>query len=241
MRPDLSALFHQLSKNRFRLGNSIPADSSKWPAAWTRIETKDYARLPHVELPHTSPRGDLFNAIHSRASRREFTGAPLPLEKLATILKYSCGETKEGRRAQASGGARYPIEVYPIVFQGSEELPGGVYHYSVDRHALASLWERDFTKEDIAALYTYPWAQDVSVAFVLTAVFDRNQRKYGERGYRQIIIEAGAIVQNMYLVCAALDIQCCAIDGVREHEIEKLIDIDGFTESAVVSVVVGPR
>jgi len=167
----------------------------------------------------------------------------LSKDRLSTLLKYACGIVSEAgaghHRAQPSGGGRYPIEVYPVVFAGSSEIPSVFYHYGVKRHELDVLWQRAFTKEDIAAFFTYPWAQDATLGLFLTAVFNRNQMKYGERGYRQILIEAGEIVQNIYLVSTALGLQCCAIDGVREPDIEKLLDVDGITESVVVSLVLG--
>jgi len=109
----------------------------------------------------------------------------------------------------------------------------------VKAHALDVLWERAFSADDIGTMFTYPWAQDASLALIFTGVFRRNQMKYGERGYRQILLEAGAIVQNVYLVSTALQMRCCAIDGVNESAIEKLLDIDGFSESAVCSMVLG--
>lgn len=197
--------------------------------------------MPKHQLGSSSTHA-LFDAVACRKSSRDFSGMALSHERLSALLKYSCGITsdeKDTRRAQPSGGARYPIETYALLFVGNERVPSGVYHYAVKEHALESLWERSFPKSDIASLFTYPWAQQAALALVLTGVFDRNQRKYGERGYRQILIEAGAIVQNIYLCSAALQMKCCAIDGVHENAIERLLDIDGVNESAIVSILLG--
>ena len=221
----------------------IPLDKGEWPAEWSVISYKNYPRFEKIPLGNTPITGDLFDAIRKRTSQRDFSRKPLSKEQLSTLLKYACGIVSEAgaghHRAQPSGGGRYPIEVYPVVFAGSSEIPAGLYHYGVKRHELDVLWQRSFTKEDIAAFFTYPWAQDATLGLFLTAVFNRNQIKYGERGYRQILIEAGEIVQNIYLVSTALGLQCCAIDGVREPDIEKLLDVDGITESVVVSLVLG--
>ncbi|MEY4747754.1 MAG: hypothetical protein RLZZ416_803 [Candidatus Parcubacteria bacterium] len=237
---DFSELFHQSSKDRSGEGRvKIPLDPAAWPKEWTEIEYKAYPRFPKVPLAGEDPSGDLWDAIRGRASQRDFTARPLPLRDISLLLKYSCGTFAGTRRAQPSGGGRYPIEAYPLIFVGSDGIPSGVYHYNVREHALDSLWERAFTESDAAELFTYPWAQQASLALVLTAVFRRNQAKYGERGYRQILIEAGAIVQNVYLVSQRLGIKCCAIDGVVEPAIEKLIDVDGVSESVLTSIVLG--
>ena len=221
----------------------IPLDQSLWPREWSVVNYKDYPRFEKIRLSKRHPKADLFEAIKKRASRRDFSRGPTEKIKLSTLLKYSCGITQEGserqHRAQPSGGGRYPIEVYPIVFAGSEEIRSGLYHYNVKAHALDVLWERAFLEEDIGEFFTYPWARKASLAVILTGVFKRNQMKYGERGYRQILIEAGSIVQNLYLTSTALGIKCCAIDGVQEPVLEKLLDVDGITESVLVSLVLG--
>ena len=73
----------------------------------------------------------------------------------------------------------------------------------------------------------------------MTAVFSRNQMKYGERGYRYVLLEAGHIGQNMYLNAAALSLKCCALGGTIDSKLEKFLDIDGITESVVYAVAFG--
>lgn len=143
------------------------------------------------------------------------------------------------RRAQASGGARYPIEVYPLVLRSGEGLPAGLYHYNVKLHALETLWDKSFTKEELKDYFVYEWTADASVVFLMTAVFWRNQMKYGERGYRYVLIEAGHIGQNLYLVSEALGLKCCALGGTKDERVEELLDIDGVNESLVYAVAVG--
>ena len=65
--------------------------------------------------------------------------------------------------------------------------------------------------------------------------------KYGERGYRFILQESGHIAQNVYLLCEALGLKCCALGGFRisDEQIEKFLGIDGLTESIVYTLVVG--
>jgi SagB-type dehydrogenase family enzyme len=241
---DFSGLFHQSSKDRSGKGRvNIPVDPSLWPPEWKTVAYKEYPRFDKIALEQERPVRGLFDAIQKRTSRRDFDQRPIEIKDISALMKYSCGivsaEKESYHRAQPSGGSRYPIEVYPVFFVPSEKVPAGVYHYNVKRHALDALWERTFTKEDISALFTYSWAQNASFALILTGVFRRNQMKYGERGYRQILIEAGAIVQNIYLTATDLGIKCCAIDGVHEPTIEKLLDIDGVSESAICSLVLG--
>lgn len=241
---DFSKIFHQSSKNHGKGHPSIPANSKDWPDEWKTTYYKDYPRLPKIDLTNDSISADFFELIKKRKSRRDFTRTPVSKKEISLLLKYSCGNTvqlqgERKRRAQPSGGARFPIEVYPVVFRSGEDLKAGLYHYNVKEHKLDVLWDREFSDEDIGQLFTYPWAKDAALGLIMTAVFWRTQNKYGERGYRFILLEAGHIGQNIYLVSEALGLKCCALAGTRDENLEKLIDIDGITESVVYALAMG--
>jgi len=238
-----SQLFHQYTKRFYRI---IPRDSSLWPDEWKTTYYKTYPRLPKINLSHTERDFDLFKAIIKRSSEREMSGGEINLDELSILLKYSCGithRTKEGdgRRAQPSGGARYPIEAYCLVVKPGEGLKPGLFHYNVKEHCLDTLWEKTFNKEDLDKIATYEFVKDASLIIFLTAVFWRNQNKYGERGYRFILQESGHIGQNIHLLSEALNLKCCALGGFRisDEQIEKILDIDGVTESLVYTAVIG--
>lgn len=253
MEVDFSKIFHQSSKDRSKGHMPIENDSSNWPDEWKTTYYKAYSRLPKIDLGDGPPLpsealakdgADFFELVRKRRSRRNFSRLPITKSELSILLKYSCGNTESmnnGRfhRAQASGGARFPIEIYPIVFRSDDDLKPGLYHYNVKDHALDVLWDREFGDEDIDKLFSYPWVKDASVGIVMTSVFWRNQNKYGERGYRYIMLEAGHIGQNVYLASEALGLKCCALGGTYDENLEKLIDIDGVTESVVYALAVG--
>ena len=243
MEPDFSNIFHQSSKIRAKGHPSIPANYTQWPDEWKTTYYKLYPRLSKVELSDEPLSGDFFKLVYDRKSHRDFERKQVTKKELSLLLKYSCGETtKLGdgrfRRAQPSGGARFPIEVYPIVFRSSKDLRAGLYHYNVKDHQLDVLLDREFNDEDIDQLFTYPWVKNASIGIIMTSVFWRNQNKYGERGYRYILIEAGHIGQNMYLVSGALGLKCCALGGTRDENVERLLDIDGVKESVVYALAI---
>lgn len=241
---DFSKIFHQSSKNRTKGHPVIPMDSRDWPEEWKTTYYKTYPRLLKIDLTDNPPSADFFDLIKKRESRRDFTRTPIAKNELSLLLKYSCGNIRQleggqNRRAQPSGGARFPIEVYPIIFRSGEDLKSGLYHYNVKAHKLDVLWDRQFSDEDIDNLFTYPWAKGAALGIVMTSVFWRTQQKYGERGYRFVLLEAGHIGQNIYLISEALGLKCCALAGTYDENLEKLIDIDGVTESVVYALAIG--
>jgi len=238
----LSSLFHQASK---RLPK-VPLDPDRWPPEWKTTQFKAYERLPKIPLSRAElvAGRDYFDVVRARRSIRDFDdGKPLNNELLSTLLRYSCGlleqEHGRSRRSHPSGGGLVPIEIYPLVFSGNATIPAGVYHYNIREHALDVLWHRSFGKDDVRNLFAYPWVEHASFAIVLTAVFERSQIKYGERGYRFILLEAGHIAENFCLSAETLGIKCCPMGGTRDEHIEKLLDIDGITESIVYALVLG--
>ncbi len=240
---NLSQIFHQYTK---KFHKPIPADSSLWPDEWKTIYYKTYARLSKIELCHEERNFDLFEAIKKRSSKREFSGGNISIDELSLLLKYSCGVTRklengDGRRAQPSGGARFPIETYCLIVKPGEGLKSGLFHYNVKGHYLELLNEKEFLLKDLDEIAIYDFVKKSSLIIFLTAIFWRNQSKYEERGYRFILQESGHIGQNIYLLSEALNLKCCALGGfkISDEQIEKMLSIDGVTESVVYTLVIG--
>lgn len=244
---DFSRLFHESSKDLLAGGHAyIGKDHSKWPIEWKTVTYKMYPLVGKIPLgePKIETEDSFFETVQKRKSGRDFDRRPIDIHTLSTLLKYSCGivespENRNPRRAHPSGGGRAPIEIYPLVLAGSKDIPAGVYHYNIREHALDSIGERAFTPDDIDSLFAYEWVRTASVAIIMTGVFSRTQMKYGERGYRYLFIEAGHVGQGIYLGAAALGLKCCAIVGTKDKSLEKLLDIDGHTESVLYAVIVG--
>jgi SagB-type dehydrogenase family enzyme len=243
---NFSQLYHQYTK---KFHNPIPRDSSFWPDEWKTTYYKTYPRLPKIKLNEgdaLNSNFDLFEAIRNRSSKREMEGRPISLRELSVLLKYSCGITHKlsngnNGRVQPSGGARFPIEIYSLVSRPGVGMKSGLFHYGAKNHELDILWDRTFSQEDLEKIASYEFVKDAALVIFMTAVFWRNQNKYGQRGYRFILQESGHIGQNIYLLCEALGLKCCSLGGFRisDEQIETLLDIDGIEESLIYTLVIG--
>lgn len=231
-----------LSSTKTNAHDKSTVDPDLWPKDWTTIFYKTYNRFSQLPLPSITAASALQSCVAKRVSTRTFSGAALSLRELATLLQFSCGEVSDEdatRRAQPSAGARYPIETYIIVLQPSDELEQGIYHYNIAQHALERLQHSPYTPADAASLFTDVVMTDASMLVVLTGVFWRSADKYGGRGYRFTLIEAGHIGQNMYLHATEAGLHCVALGGVDEEAIERALVIDGERESVVYALAVG--
>ncbi|UYN96093.1 MAG: SagB/ThcOx family dehydrogenase [Enhydrobacter sp.] len=238
---DYSRLFHHRSKEH-GAGRRAHASPEAAAQAASTIHYKVYLRCEVVELPRPDIACSLSDAIRQRASRHA-DGAALSLDDIGGLLLWSGGivggkapregEARPSRRAHPSGGARYPIELYLLNLAGGE-LARGVYHYRVREHVLEAVFGGEVL-DDAKDLFRYDWIARSSAVVVMTAIFDRTQDKYGERGYRYVLVEAGHIGQNLSLVGAARGIGVTMLGGTNDPAMEALLDLDGTTESVIYS------
>lgn len=80
---------------------------------------------------------------------------------------------------------------------------------------------------------------NVSFAVVLAACFPRATWKYGERSYRNVLLEAGHIGQNLCLLATALRLGARHITGFVDDALNAMLKLDGVNEASVYMVVVG--
>lgn len=254
--PDLAALFHENSKmsrvprTRAELaGEDIFVGERE---EFFQRSDHDYLGQELVVLPDCEPPElALGDVLRDRRTVRRYTGAPMSLEQLSTLLRYACGRPRDDaasedgprRRSYPSAGALYPVEVYPIVLRCRGVEPG-FYYYSTARHGLRSL---PVDEDPEAVVDDVVFTEDVeageaSVVLALTGAFARTKSKYGPRGYRFALQEAGHIGQNVQLTATALDLGCAPVGGTRDRSLEERLGVDGHHESLAYTLTVGvPR
>jgi len=199
----------------------------------------DTETIPLPELP--SPGGlPLEEAIRRRRSVREYTGEPITLEELARLLYHAVGITgpRDYKRSAPSAGGLTPIEVYPIV-NGVEGLERGLYHYDPRGGRLHVLRRADLRDQIARACLEQEFLALASVVLVLTAVHRRTVWKYGERGYRYVLLDAGHVAQNIQLEATSLGLGACAVGAFFDEELNRLLELDEGEEFAVLAVAVG--
>jgi SagB-type dehydrogenase family enzyme len=84
-----------------------------------------------------------------------------------------------------------------------------------------------------------PIAANASATVLVTASFERSRYKYGLRGYRLSLLEAGHVVQNAALTASALGLHALGWVGFVDHELDALLDLDGVTQSALYAFSFG--
>ena len=187
----------------------------------------------------------LIDVIRNRASERAYTDEPLTLEELSFLLWSTQGVREVDKnkvwtkRAVPSGGGRQPFETYLLVNLVSG-LKRGVYRYLPIEHKLLLVTE---TLPDADDLMEKTWWQKFigksAVVFVWAAIPYKTEWRYSFISYKDILIEAGHICQNLYLACGAIGAGTCAIAAYDQKAVDELIQVDGENEMAVYLSPVG--
>ena len=232
-------------------------NTSRWPhnmlalpdaAAQSVPPYKEYQSVPSLSLPDAQlPSVSLSQAIEARHSCRRFTNNALKIQELATLFKMAYGI--EGRiffqdqefleRPVPSGGGLYPLELYLLV-QQVEGLDPGIYHYAVLDHSLEQLKVLQLPEKIISNLFLdQPYLTSAASIVVLTAVLERSLWKYGDRGYRYILLEAGHVAQNLNLTATALGIGSFNLGGFFDDDLALLLDLNIEEEIPLYGVALG--
>jgi SagB-type dehydrogenase family enzyme len=183
-------------------------------------------------------RGRLGDLLARRRSERAEVLRPIPLRDLATLLAASYAARPRGgelRRPVPSAGALYPLELY-VVALAVTGLELGVYHYDPFRHRLALLRPALFAA--VRRSLVDPGLADLASALVVvTGVFWRSRFKYGLRGYRFVLLEAGHLAQNAVLAAADLDLVALPLGGFHDVLLDELVGADGLDEASLYGLV----
>lgn len=191
----------------------------------------------------------LADTLAKRASTRraDLTGT-ISAAQLSTLLHHgvranrmlhptAAPAVEQWMRPYPSGGALFPIELY-VASAAVQGLPPAVSYYDARRHELRLLPGASF--EGVRSAET--GEEDVAAApctLILTGVFERSVQKYGPRGYRLALIEAGHLMQNISLLAVALGLKALVSGSFYEAEMEQALDIDGVSEAALALVILG--
>ena len=186
--------------------------------------------LPSIEEIHV-PKRDLQEVIMNRRSVRSYSQDPITIEELA----YACYMTqgiKEMRpkntfRTVPSAGARHAFETL-ILVNNVIGLKKGLYRYIASKHKLVFMEEEDSLQDKVLeASYGQKMVVNSAVTFLWYANSYRMTYRYQMRGYRYMFLDAGHVMQNLYLISDQLDCGTCAIAAYDDDLMNKVMKLDG--------------
>ena len=182
----------------------------------------EFTSLPE---PVTSGEKSLEALLQQRRSVREYQEAALDLSTIGQLLWAAQGITDlQGFRTAPSAGALYPLELY-VVAGNVDGLPPGVYHYHPDKHRLQQTEAGDLRHMLSRAALAQPWVKTAAAVVVVTAVYGRTTRKYGERGVRYVHMEVGHAAQNLFLQAEAIGLAAVVVGAFEDDAVATVLKL----------------
>jgi len=188
--------------------------------------------IPSIGRPNTTGRGKISlpprvstsrsfgDVVRTRRSARDFRGGDesISLSQLATILS----STKEPLFADFAT-TRF-VHLYLYVHRVEGFAPG-VYRYWPEHAELERIKEGDQRLVAAALSLGQDLAGNACLAFSMIGDFENAARRYGDRGYRYVHFEAGAIGQRMYLASEALDPRATGIGAFFDDKVNRYLSL----------------
>lgn len=205
--------------------------------AATKVSTG--AREVRMQLPPPNAGGavSVEQAIQQRRTVRDFLPKALHLQQLSQLLWAAAGITEPGgfKRAAPSAGALYPMDLFAVAGKGGVgQLTAGIYHYQAGAHMLSLCQEGDLRDAVVRACLSQVWMARAPVNLLITAEYNRTAGKYGDRGVRYAMIEAGHMGQNLFLQAEAMGLGVGIVGAFRDRELIDVLHLPAGHEPLLV-------
>jgi SagB-type dehydrogenase family enzyme len=190
--------------------------------------------LPEPDRTGSRP---LEGLLDTRLSVREFADESLDRAVLGQLLWATGGTTFAGRvmhRTTPSAGALYPLELYLVT-------KNGLARYDPDAHALITLKQTDLRAGLSAAALGQDWVGQAPAIIVIAAEPQRTEVKYGGRGDRYVLIEAGCACQNLLLQATALGLGSVPVGAFDDNRVARVLGLPASQRALLIVPVGAPR
>ena len=213
---------------------------------------RSLARKPHAQreavmkLPPPTWQGTVSveQAIKQRRTTRSFASRALTLDQLSQLLGAASGitETNGFKRAAPSAGALYPMDLYVVAGQGGiPPIEAGVYRYQPAEHQLTGVASGDLRATAARASLSQMWMAEAPITLVITAAYTRVTIKYGKRGVRYALVEAGHIGQNIYLQAEAMGLAAGIVGAFHDAALISALQLPADHEPILLMPAGYPR
>ncbi len=182
--------------------------------------------------------------FEQRSSVRNFTDAKICFKKLCSIINNALG-TRQGyklkyeyslpKRRFPSAGGLNSIEV--IIYAKNVENMSGFYYYNPYLNIL-----RRISTKNILLKSVLPYCENIELESCSCILFLFSNLaplvlKYGPRGYRYGLIEAGHMAQNIALCSEHFGIGTVHIGAFNEQELRKQVRIPACLSLEYITIM----
>lgn|GEM_PF-5347066 len=206
---------------------------SRNPAPVPMLESMEAAYQEDPWTPQGIPEGvsvdeNLVQSLDRLTERRrsaDFTLRPInhaqSRDAALALALAACGSQAVGRWCTASAGALYPVQLAVLARTYDSAAHEVLW---IDSHRRSVLRGRDISLYEFRSLFvpdpSILEAVDAGAAAIVIALDPvRTTMKYGNRGWRYCLMEAGAVMHHLTLAAAELAVQCRPVGGFYDDEV----------------------
>ncbi len=159
----------------------------------------------------------LMEALNARHSAREFSNKMLTTQQLADLLWAANGVNRaDGKRTAPSARNCQEIDIYVY-------MENGVFFYDASQNKLILKIAGDHRK-DVAM---QPFANTAPVLLVFVANYDKMKGMDEDARNLYGATDCGNVSQNVYLYCAANQLNTVALGSIHRDKIKDLLNFNG--------------
>ena len=195
------------------------------------IENRKYNKVVEFDSNiYETNNNYLLKSIVKRKTIRDFAKKEIYINQIQSLIQFSFGcRTIDDKniitsKVYPSAGARYPHELYLVVFDVIG-LENGIYHYDQINNTLGFIISGDYNEKLYDCTMKQEHVLNAACILILTAKITKTTSKYGDRGYRYVLIDAGHIGQNICLVSQEIGLDVVPIGGFYDRKVSSVLDI----------------
>jgi SagB-type dehydrogenase family enzyme len=210
-----------------------------------------FRRLPAshpgvISLAGLGPASKVATLAARRRCCRRYAARAMPLATAASLLNACYGVTAlryetptwaRWARVVPSAGGLYPLDIH-VVARGVESVPDGVYRFEPADDQLQPRPDRRLEQIE-AAIFNPEFIVNANMLVLIAAHFPTTQKKYGPRGYRYILIEAGHVAQTLGLAATELGCAHLCMGGFDDDGLNRALGLHPLDEGVIYCLAVG--
>jgi SagB-type dehydrogenase family enzyme len=183
------------------------------------------ASLIALPKPDVTGKVTLEKALATRRSVREYAPGALTLGEVSQILWAAQGITGPGgKRTTPAAHAIYSLEIW-LAANDVKGLPPGIYRYAPQEHALALASAGDHRAAVTAATSGQECVQRAPAVVAISGDSLLTAEKFRQRGVTWLGMEAGFVVQSIYLQVTALGLGTVMVGGFDDEPARALLGL----------------
>lgn len=179
--------------------------------------------FPIEPLTVPSPAVPFVEAVRRRRSSRNFKDKAISAEDFTRLLDLVCAPM--AGPADKDDGWQPGLQVGFLAGRLAGVDPG-LYLVSRSERSYGLVSAGNYSRTVAEVCLDQTWLKFSSVQFLFMANLRALDDRWGPRGYRYAMMDAGRLAQRLYLGAAALGLGCCGIGALYDNEAKQLLDLN---------------